>query len=95
MGVDRSRLVGSVIIVLLTLILLMLIIEYDFPAFEYTGSPTEPTAELVENNTAVIGPEVGRFLWNYRVIDLIAQAFVLFAAAACCLALLRTEEKKR
>jgi len=29
------------------------------------------------------------------VIDLIAQAFVLFAAAACCMALLRVEERKR
>lgn len=95
MGVDRSRVARSTIIVLVLLILLMLIMEYDFPAFEYTGSPTEPTAELVKNSNAVIGQEVGRFLWNYRVVDLIAQAFVLFAAAVCCLALLKTEEKKR
>jgi len=94
MGVDRSRVAGLTVIVLAFLILLILIMNYDFPAFEYTGSHTEPTAELVKNNTAVIGPEVGRFLWNYRVIDLIAQAFVLFAAAVCCLALLKTEEKK-
>jgi hypothetical protein len=29
------------------------------------------------------------------VVDLIAQAFVLFAAAACCVALLRTKERKK
>jgi amino acid transporter len=94
MGVDRSRMTESTIIVLTLLILLIFTMQYDFPAFKYTGSPTEPAGELIKNNTAVIGLEVGRFLWNYRVIDLIAQAFVLFAAAVCCLALLKTEEKK-
>ena len=89
--VDRIRVVGLSAIILATLFFSMLILEYTFPVFKYASHPTEP----VGNETAIIGPEVSRFLWNYRVVDLIAQAFVLFAAAACCVALLRTKEKKK
>ena len=67
-----------------------LIVGYGFPTFEYAL----PSEELIEVETTAIGPEVGRFLWTNRSIDLIAQAFVLFAAAVCCLALLRGREKK-
>jgi len=93
MGIDRIRLAGLTAMVLAVLVFWMLIVEYDFPAFKYVD-PDQPP-ELVENDTSIIGQEVSRFLWNYRVIDLIAQAFVLFAAAACCMALLRIEERKR
>lgn len=93
MGIDRIRLAGLTAVVLAILIFWMLIVEYDFPAFKYVD-PDQPP-ELVENDPSIIGQRVSRFLWNYRVIDLIAQAFVLFAAAACCMALLRVEERKR
>jgi hypothetical protein len=89
--VDRIRVVGLAAAVLAILVLSTFILEFGFPVFKYAGPPTEP----VRNETAIIGPEVSRFLWNYRVVDLIAQAFVLFAAAACCVALLRIEEGKR
>jgi hypothetical protein len=32
------------------------------------------------------------FLWTFRLIDIIAQAFVLFTAATCCAAMLRREK---
>ena len=92
MEVARIRLAGLATVILAILIFWMFIVEYDFPAFKYVD-PDQPL-ELVENDTWIIGQEVGRFLWNYRVIDLIAQAFVLFAAAACCVALLRVEERE-
>jgi hypothetical protein len=91
MEVARIRLAGLATVILAILIFWMFIVEYDFPAFKYVD-PDQPL-ELVENDTWIIGQEVGRFLWDYRVIDLIAQAFVLFAAAACCVALLRVEER--
>ncbi|MCW3993802.1 MAG: hypothetical protein NWE85_04470 [Candidatus Bathyarchaeota archaeon] len=93
MEVARIRLAVLTTVILAILIFWMLIVEYDFPAFKYVD-PNQPP-ELVENDTSTIGQEVSRFLWEYRVIDLIAQAFVLFAAAACCMALLRIEERKR
>jgi len=89
--IDRIRVAELTAVVLATLIFSTLIIGYEFPVFKYA----EPPTELVENETGIIGQKVSRFLWNYRVIDLIAQAFVLFAAAACCTALLRTEERKK
>ncbi len=93
MEIDLIRLAGLTTVILAILIFWMLIVEYDFPAFKYVD-PNQPP-ELVENDTSIIGQRVSWFLWNYRVIDLIAQAFVLFAAAACCMALLRIEERKR
>jgi len=90
MKIDWVRVAGLTTAVLVVLVFSTLIVRYGFPAFEYAS----PSAELIEVETTAIGPEVSRFLWTYRLIDLIAQAFVLFAAAACCVAVLRAEEKK-
>ncbi len=91
MEIDRVRVAGLTAIVLVVLVFSMLVVRYEFPAFDYADPPTE----LIEVETTVIGLEVSRFLWTYRLIDLIAQAFVLFAAAACCVAVLRIEEDKK
>ncbi|MDH5375983.1 MAG: hypothetical protein OEZ21_09320 [Candidatus Bathyarchaeota archaeon] len=93
MEIDRIGVVGLITTVFAALIFSTLIVEYEFPVFKY-ADPDQPP-KLVESETAIIGQEVSRFLWDYRAIDLIAQAFVLFAAAACCTALLRTEERKK
>lgn len=93
MEIDRIRVAGLIATVLAVIIFSALIVEHEFPAFKYAEA--DQRAILVECETGIIGQEVSRFLWNYRVVDLIAQAFVLFAAAACCTALLRIEERKR
>jgi len=90
MKIGWIRVAGLAVVVLAVLIFSMLVVRYGFPAFEYAS----PSSELVKIETSTIGQEVSRFLWTYRLIDLIAQAFVLFAAAACCVAVLRAEEKK-
>jgi hypothetical protein len=79
MGMNRNRAVGVTAVVLVILIFSMLAVSYEFPMLD--------SAETVEMETT-------EFLWTYRLIDLIAQAFVLFAAAACCVAVLRAEEKE-
>ena len=90
MKIDWVRVAGLTTAVLVVLVFSMLIVRYGFPVFEYAS----PSAERIKIETTAIGPEVSRFLWTYRLIDLIAQAFVLFAAAACCVAVLRAEKKK-
>ena len=79
MGMNRNRAVGLTAVVLVMLAFSILVVSYEFPILN--------SAETVEMETT-------EFLWTYRLIDLIAQAFVLFAAAACCVAVLRAEERE-
>lgn len=80
MRIDWVRVAGITIVVSAVLIFSMLVVRSEFPAFDHV--------EPVEIETT-------EFLWTYRLIDMIAQAFVLFAAAACCVAILRVKEKKK
>jgi hypothetical protein len=80
MKIDWVRVAGITIVVSAVLIFSMLVVRSEFPAFDHV--------EPVEIETT-------EFLWTYRLIDMIAQAFVLFAAAACCVAMLRIKEKKK
>lgn len=75
----KIRVVGLTAIIFFVLIFSMLVVSHEFPIFD---------------SAEIIGIETTEFLWTYRSIDLIAQAFVLFAAAACCVAVLRAEEKE-
>jgi len=61
-----------------------------FPIF---NSSTQ-TGSYVNVNQNV-GAEDSRFMWNNDGLALIAQAFVLFAAAAAALGLLKTAEEKK
>ncbi len=79
MRINRNRVVGLTAIILVLLIFSMLVVSYEFPILIYSETVDMETTE---------------FLWTYRLIDLIAQAFVLFAAAACCVAVLRAEERE-
>ncbi len=90
MKIDWVRVAGFTVTVLSLLVFSILVVRHEFPAFEYATS----SEGLVEIDMSKIGLEVSQFLWTYRLVDLIAQAFVLFAAAACCVALLRVEEKE-
>ncbi len=80
MRIDWVRVAGITVVVSVVLIFSMLVLRSEFPVFDHV--------EPVEIETT-------EFLWTYRLIDMIAQAFVLFAAAACCVAVLRVKEKKK
>ena len=80
MRIDWVRVAGITVVVSAVLIFSMLVLRSEFPVFDHM--------EPVEIETT-------EFLWTYRLIDMIAQAFVLFAAAACCVAVLRVKEKKK
>jgi len=65
-------------------------LQQDFPIFSASG--TNQTTFVDVNGD--VGAEDSRFMWNNTGLALIAQAFVLFAAAAATLGLLRNGEEK-
>jgi hypothetical protein len=89
MRVDKITATGAVFSLMAIAFLTLIIIQHNFPAFEYAT-----TSNHYVNITQDIGQENSRFMWTNRNVDLIAQAFVIFAAAAASLAMLRIEEKK-
>jgi hypothetical protein len=90
MTVDKISAAGLVASLLLVVVLGVFIAQNSFPAFSYASSD-----ERLEGVTQPIGTVESNFMWHYRSTDLIVQAFVLFAAAAGCLAILRMEENKK
>jgi hypothetical protein len=89
MTIDRISVAGLVVGLFLVAILGVFIVQNSFQA-----SSAPPYGRLA-NVTQPIGPAESNFMWTNRDTDLIAQAFVLFAAAAGCLAILRIEENKK
>jgi hypothetical protein len=87
--IDRTSAAGLVASLFLVLILGVLIVQNSFPIFLYAPS-NEPLVSVTQS----VGPAESNFMWTYRYTDLIAQAVVLFAAAAGCLAMLRIEESR-
>ena len=90
MTIDRISAAGLVVSLFLVAVLGVFIVQNSFPAFLYA-----PSNSRLVSITQPIGTAESNFMWTYRNTDLIAQAFVLFAAAAGCLAILRTEENKK
>lgn len=74
-----KRIVEILAIISVVVTFSMLSVGQEFPISDSGETPEIETTE---------------FLWTYRLIDMIAQAFVLFAAAACCVTLLRIEKKE-
>ena len=68
----------------------ILVFQNKLPSFRLFDPNELP--QLIRNETTTIGQKTGQFLWEYRVLDLIAQAFVLFATAVCCVILLKAEK---
>jgi hypothetical protein len=90
MKIGWDRLTKLIVLFFLLMSFCMLITSYEFPIFQLEDfSP-----ELIKIEIGHIGSEASRFLWDYRLIDLIAQAFVLFVTAACAVAILRNGAKK-
>jgi len=95
MTIDKIGAAGLVVSLFLIAVLGVFIVQNSFPTFLY-ASLNEPNATArAANVTQPIGGAESNFMWTNRDTDLIAQAFVLFAAAAGCLAILRIEEDKK
>ncbi|MGE5555709.1 MAG: hypothetical protein ACM3UY_05525 [Methanocella sp.] len=82
--------VACIICAALAIVLFSLLaFEHSFPVF--SGDQTSNLVDI----TADVGGEDSRFLWTNTGLALIAQAFVLFAAAAATLGLLKVNEEKQ
>ena len=88
MDVDEIGIAGLVASITLVAVFGIVITRNGFPAFEQVTLNQRLIA-----TTQPIGQQVGSFMWEYRSTDIITQAFVLFVAAAGCLAILRVEEE--
>ena len=94
--IKRGLVQGLKKVVLITMISaiifsVILVFQNKFPIFKYIDPNELPV--LFKNDTSTIGQQTGQFLWMYRALDVIAQAFVLFATAVCCVILLREERR--
>lgn len=89
MRINAVLIVGAIFVVLVVVVFVFIASQTSFPAFKYSTQ----TSQYV-NTTSNIGPEDSQFMWTNYDLTLVAQAFVLFAAAAAALAMLRTDDKE-
>ena len=88
--VDRVLALGLAFLVLLGVFIVFLVSRYAFPLFEYSSTPSG----LLRIDMPNLGQMLASFLWSFRALDLILLAFVLFGAAACCIAMVREEREE-
>ena len=89
MGADKIEITGAILAVAAILVTFIFMSQNSIPAFTYAN---ENWIKIEVSKS--LGPGTANFIWNYRFLDLIAQAFVLFGAAAGCLVILREERKE-
>jgi hypothetical protein len=89
MRLNNVLIVGSIFAVLFIVGFVLIASQTPFPAFKYA---TQTSQYL--NTSSNIGPEDSQFMWTNYDLTLIAQAFVLLAAAAAALAMLRINDKE-
>ena len=76
----------------LLMVLSWLMVDIEFPAFEYAMDDLDrPLIPITQFNS--ISTYSSRFLWDNRSLDLTGQAFVMVAATIGCLALLKSTEE--
>ena len=86
---DKIETAGITISLIAIFATLILINQANFPAFTYA------TGNWIKIGTSDnVGLGTANFIWNYRFLDLVAQAVVLFGAAVGCLAILREEKEE-
>jgi hypothetical protein len=89
MKINTIMIVGILFALLAVTLFAFVASQNPFPAFKYSAQ-TDHYVSITQN----IGPEDSRFMWNNNSLNLIAQAFALFAAAASTLIMLRTDKKE-
>lgn len=90
---DWISIAGTFISIIMIVSILAIVFRNAFPTF----SPTKFLARFIESSENV-GQGTSSLLWGQRYLDLLAEAFLVLASAACCVAMLKptkhTEEKE-
>ena len=86
---DKIEAIGLIISLMAIIAAFIFLSQSSFPTFTYAKSDWVKV-RISEN----IGSETANFIWNYRSLDLLAQAIILFGAAAGCLTILREEKEE-
>ena len=89
MKINAFYLACAVFAVLAIAIFAVIALQQKFPIFEPSGQ-----ASSFVGTSENVGAADSRFMWNEDGLALIAQAFVLFAAAAATLGLLKSGGEK-
>ena len=89
MKINAIVVAGIIFALLAVAIFVFVANQTPFPAFKYATQ----TNHYINVNSN-IGPEDSRFMWTNYDLTLVAQSFVLFAAAAAALAMLKTDDKE-
>jgi hypothetical protein len=90
MKLNAAFLVSVICAILAISIFAAVAVHQDFPIFN-SSSQSSSFVSVSQD----VGGEDSRFMWNDDGLALIAQAFVLFAAAAAALGLLKGGEEKQ
>ncbi len=80
---------GIIFALLAVAVFVVVASQSPFPAFHYATQ-----SDHYINVNANVGPADSQFMWTNYDLTLVAQAFVLFGAAAASLAMLRTDDKE-
>ena len=91
MKINAIIIVGILFALLAVAIFALVATQNPFPAFKY-ATQTDHYVNVTQSIN--IGPKDSSFMWTNNTLNLIAQAFVLFAAAAASLALLSTNKSE-
>ena len=83
---------GGILAVAIAAYIFISAIQQGLKPFEYAVYPIEDS--LAWNETE-IAHGVSRYLWSYRSMDVIALAFLLVVATACCVSILSSEGERR
>ncbi len=89
MKISAFVVAGVIFALLAVAVFVFVASQSPFPAFKYSTQ----TSHYIDVNSNV-GPADSRFMWTNNDLTLVAQAFVLFAAAAAALAMLKTDDKE-
>ncbi len=90
MKINVFYLACAIFAVLAIILFALVAFQQEFPIFHPSG-----TSSFVSTSDGDVGAGDSRFMWNEDGLALIAQAFVLFAAAAATLGLLKAEGEKQ